>query len=349
MNAARALFARLRSRFGQAPGASAPAGGPPSVVQNATPTAVRNVRERPARIAQAARAAILAAFVLCLSLFMLAAKFPDERLRLWLERTLSPGHGLSLSVREARAALFPPGAVLSGLRLRLEGASEPLADMPEARLHLSLLAACLVRLEVSAVGRTLGGELTVAAVSDSLFGGGWQEVGVTVRGLDLARSPGLPWLLNRHAGGRVSGEVRFVPGKARAVTAGLLFEEAFVEVEGEMLRPVRVELGRMAVRAEVREGGLEVSECTVASDMLRGALTGRITPDGDIRASRLDFSGALADEVQAEVTTSRPAGMRLSGTLAGPVLTWEETTGSEASNGNPPADGEASPARPETP
>jgi len=329
MTVAAALVARLRRLAGRTVPKDGPgdrpgdgSGGDPALAK--APGAASGGRFPPA--VRLTSALGLAAFTLCLSLLFLAARFPDERLRLWLERSLSPGHGLSLSVRQARATLFPPGAVLDGLRLRLEGVSEPLADMPEARLRLSLAAACLGRLEVSAVGRTLGGELTVAAVSEAIFGGGWREVAIAASGLDLGLSPGLPWLVNRHAGGRLSGKVRLFPGRAVSATAGVLLEDAFIEVEGEMLRAVRVELGRMAVRAEFTDGGLAVQECSVASDMLRGGLTGRIEspgPGGDIRASRLALSGTLTDEIQAQVTPPQPAGLGLAGTLAAPVLTWD--------------------------
>ncbi|NDY58532.1 hypothetical protein G3N56_17500 [Desulfovibrio sulfodismutans] len=337
-----ALVARVRRLAGR----SAPEGDSvdraasiPTPAPTPAPPSGQPGAPRPSLAVRVAFAAILAVFTLSLSLFMLAARFPDERLRLWAERTLSPGHGLNLSVREARATLFPPGAVLSGLRLRLEGAADPLADMPEARLGLSLWAVCLGRLEVSAEGRTLGGELTVEAASDDIFGGGWREVVITASGLDFGRSPGLPWLVNRHAGGRLSGELRLVPGKTVSGKAGVLLEDAFLEVEGEMLRAVRVELGRMAIRAEYKDGGLDVSECSVASDMLRGGLTGRIDspgPGGDIRASRLALAGTLTDEVQAEVTSPRPAGLRLTGTVSAPVLTWEAGADSGKAGQSPP-------------
>lgn len=330
MTVAAAFLARLRRLAGKTAPGDAP-GGDAQASQALAPAAEAASGGRPAPAVRLASALGLAAFTLCLSLVLLAVRFPDERLRLWLERSLSPGHGLNLSVRQARATLFPPGAVLDGVRLRLEGVSEPLADMPEARLRLSLAAACLGRLEVSAAGRTLGGELTVAAVSEALFGGGWREVAIAASGLDLGLSPGLSWLLNRHAGGRLSGEVRLFPGRAVSATAGMLLEDAFIEVEGEMLRAVRVDLGRMAVRAEFTDGRLAVQECSVASDMLRGGLTGRIEspgPGGDIRDSRLALSGTLTDEVQAHVTPPQPAGLRLAGTLAAPVLTWD--AGAEA-------------------
>jgi hypothetical protein len=317
VSAAGTLAGRLRRLAGRLGTQAGPDSGPQ------VPGAAAGGGIRPGLARRAGFALALALFSLGLALVMLDAKFPDERLRLWIERSLSPGRGVTLSVREVRTTLFPPGAVLSGLRLRLEGASEPLADMPEAVLRLDLAAACLGRLEVSARGAALGGGITLAAASDGLFGGGWRRVEMTASGLDLGRSPGLAWLLNRHAGGRLSGQLDFAPGRAGSARLGVLLEDAFLEVEGEMLRAVRVELGRMAVRAVAADGGLEVSECSVASDMLRGNLTGRIVAADDIRASRLDFTGALTDQVQAEVTAPKPAGLRLTGTLANPAISWD--------------------------
>lgn len=267
----------------------------------------------------------LGLFCLVLALVMLAAKFPDERLRVWIERTLTPGYGMSLAAGSVRTTLFPPGAEVSDLRLRLEGTAEPLARMPLAVVRLDLAAACLGRLAVSASGETLGGQATLAAASDSLFGGGWEKVSVSASRLDLERSPGLAWLVGRHAGGRLSGQYDFVPGKADSGRLGVLVEDGFIEVEGEMLRTVRVELGRMAVRGTSAPGGLAVAECSLASAMLKGSLSGRIDspgPGGDIRASRLDLAGTLADEVQAQVTPVQPAKVRFGGTLAAPTVTW---------------------------
>jgi type II secretion system protein N len=291
---------------------------------------------RPGRVRRAVFAVVAALFSLGLALVMLYAKFPDERLRVWIERTLSPGRGVSLAVREVRTTLFPPGAELSGLRLRLDGASEVLADMPEAAARLDLGAALLGRLEVRARGTTLGGELTLSASSDSLFGDGWSRVEVAASRVDLGRSPGLSWLFNRHVGGRLSGQLEWSPGKADSGRAGLLLEDAFIEVEGEMLRAVRVELGRMAIRAAVRDGGLFVSECSVASAMLRGDLAGRIAPAEDIRASQVDFAGTLTDEVQAEVTPPKPAKVRLTGALASPTISWENRPDGPGPNGAAP-------------
>jgi hypothetical protein len=74
--------------------------------------------------------------------------------------------------------------------------------------------------------------------------------------------------------------------------------------------------------------------------MLRGGLTGRIDSPGpgvDIRASRLALAGTLTDEVQAEVTPLRPAGLRLTGTVSSPVLTWEAGADSGKAGQSPPA------------
>ena len=325
------LWDRVRAGLGRLAGR-----GVPDAASGEAPVAPSRGETRPGRVRCTVFVVGVAVLSLGLALVMVYAKFPDERLRVWIERTLSPGRGVSLAVREVRTTLFPPGAELSGLRLRLDGASEVLADMPEAAARLDLGAALLGRLEVRARGATLDGELTLTASSDALFGDGWTRVEVAASRIDLGRSPGLSWLFNRHVGGRLSGQLEWSPGKAGSGRAGLLLEDAFIEVEGEMLRAVRVELGRMAIRAAARDGGLFVSECSVASAMLRGDLSGRITPAEDIRASQMEFAGTLTDEVQAEVTPPKPAKVRLTGALASPTICWENRQDGPAPTGTAP-------------